>query len=93
MVSLSRLLNGFSKGKARRRPVAPRLRPALDVLEDRCCPSTVSSIAANFNGTAIPAGDTVWFSSVFQASGLPKTSAVTVHVENGSIDFNVGTTP
>src|SRR5258706_16096131 len=31
---------------------------------------TTSSITANFNGTAIAGGDTIWFTSVLKASGL-----------------------
>src|SRR4051812_47928127 len=65
---------------------------ALETLEDRTVPSTVSSITANLNGTAIPAGDTLWFNSAFTASGLPKNAAVTLHVVDAAIDFNVGAT-
>src|SRR3954447_8110256 len=75
------------------RPPPPRFRPVIDAVEDRLVPSTVSSIAASFNGTAIPAGSTVWFNSAFTASGLPKTAPVTLHVEHGSIDFTAGSTP
>src|SRR5947209_6455693 len=79
---------------ANRRPVRrdSRVRPALELLDERLTPSVVSSITANFNGTAIPAGDTVWFSGAFQASGLPKTGSVTLHVENGAIAFTAGGT-
>jgi hypothetical protein len=48
---------------------------------------------ANFNGTAIPAVDTLWFDGAFAASGLPANAPVTLHVENGSIDFTAGSTP
>src|SRR5262245_32714274 len=68
-------------------------KPNLELLEDRLAPSTVSSITTSFNGTVIPAGDTVWFNSAFTASGLPKAAPVTLHVENGSIDFTAGGTP
>jgi hypothetical protein len=77
-----------------RAPLAKRRRqPTYEVLENRDTPSTVSSIAANFNGTAIPAGDTIWFSGSFQAGGLPPGASVTLHVENGAIDFTSGGTP
>jgi hypothetical protein len=75
--------------KHQRRPGG--VRPALEALEDRAVPSTVSSITANFNPTAIPAGDTLWFSSVLQAGGLP-SSPVTVHVVNASISFTAAGT-
>src|SRR6478609_696505 len=70
-----------------------RVRPSLETLEDRTVPSTLSSITGNFNGAAIPAGDTVWFSSVLSASGLPKGAPVTVHVVNASIGFTAAGTP
>lgn len=66
--------------------------PTVENLEDRMTPSTVSSIAASFNGTAIPTGDTVWFNAAFTASGLPKGATVTVHVDNGAIDFSANGT-
>jgi hypothetical protein len=49
-------------------------------------PSTVSSITSNFNGTAIPAGDTIWFSSVAQVQGVG-SSPVTIQVVNQTISF------
>jgi hypothetical protein len=77
--------------KSRQRVAAASL-PGVETLEDRTVPSTVSSIVGNFNGTAIPAGETLWFSSEFSASGLPATSPVTLHVTNGAIDFTAGGT-
>jgi len=65
------------------RPARPRFQPALESLEDRAVPTT-SSIISNFNSTAIPAGDSVWFSSVAKVSGVPSTGAV-LHVANQSI--------
>jgi hypothetical protein len=62
----------------------------IQTLEDRSTP-TVSSIVGNLNGTAIPAGDTIWFSSVAKIGGLG-ANQVTLHVENASIQFTVGTT-
>src|SRR5581483_11436881 len=50
------------------------------------------SIAANFNSTPIGAGSTVWFDAAMQASGLPKTGAVTVHVTDAAISFTAGGT-
>ena len=69
-----------------------RWRPSVLALEDRTVPSTVSSITANFNGTAIPVGESLWFNSALTASGLPKAAPATVHVVNGSIDFSAGGT-
>jgi hypothetical protein len=66
-------------------------RPILECLEDRTVPSTLSSITSNFNGTAIPAGDTLWFSSVFKASGLG-SAPVHVHVTNQVISFSTSGT-
>src|SRR5438132_1601268 len=86
-----------SRAAAGRRAARPtpllRWRPSLLALEDRAVPSTVSTIAGNFNGTAIPAGDVLWFDAAFQASGLPKTGAATIHVEDGAIDFTANGTP
>jgi hypothetical protein len=87
---LSHLLSSREKA-GRRRPGG--LRPSLETLEDRTVPSTTSSITANFNGAAIPAGDTVWFSSTVTASGLPKAAPVELHVVNASISFTSGGTP
>jgi hypothetical protein len=82
----------------RPRPVARpnRLRRALTLesLEERTVLSTASSITAGFNGTVIPAGDTLWFSGSLQAGGLPPgTTSATIYVENGSISFTSGGTP
>lgn len=64
---------------------AHRLRPECEALEDRATP-TVSAIASNFNGTAIPAGDSLWFSSVAKVSGVPANGA-TIHVADQAISF------
>lgn len=62
-------------------------QPTLEFLEDRTVPSAVSTIASNFNGTAIPAGDTLWFNSVFKASGVG-SAAVTIRVTDQTIKFS-----
>jgi len=84
---LARLL--FSRGKINQRASKQlsRIRPSLETLEDRTTPSSTSAIAANFNGSAIPAGDTIWFNSVLHVSGLGRTP-VTINVDNGSINFS-----
>jgi hypothetical protein len=45
-----------------------------------------SSLTYNFNNTPIPAGDTVWFSSVVKVSGLGSAPA-NLYVANASISF------
>jgi hypothetical protein len=45
-------------------------------------------ISSNFNGTAIPANDYVWFSAVAKVSGVPSTGA-TVHVTNQTIQYTL----
>jgi hypothetical protein len=45
-----------------------------------------SAVQSNFNGTAIAAGSTVWFSSVFKVSGVGSTP-VTLNVTNQTISF------
>jgi SdrD B-like domain len=69
----------------------PRTQLDAEVLESREVP-TVSSITSNFNGTAIPAGDYLWFSSVAKVSGLG-TAPATVHVTNQTISFTAAGTP
>src|SRR5262249_33887926 len=96
MTLLSRLFSYFS-GKAackssRRPAVSNRWQPMLEDLECRTVPSTLSWIKSNFNGTAIPAGDTLWFNSVFKASGVG-SNTVTIHVTNQTITFTAAGTP
>jgi hypothetical protein len=45
-----------------------------------------SSIGSNFNGTAIAAGNYIWFTSVLKVSGL-QTSPVTIWVSHSTISF------
>jgi hypothetical protein len=74
---------------------ANRFRPDLSdgLLEDRIVPSTYSTITGSFNGTAIAAGNTIWFDAAFTASGLPKNAPVQIHVVNSQISFTAnGTT-
>jgi hypothetical protein len=58
-------------------------RPTLEGLEAREVP-TVTSISSTFNGTAIPAGSTVWFSSVAKVSGVG-SNPVTFHLTDATI--------
>jgi hypothetical protein len=46
----------------------------------------VSAIAANFNGEHIDAGDTIWFNSAGQVSGL-ETETATLRITDGQISF------
>jgi hypothetical protein len=74
----------------------PDARPArraglgCEPLEDRVTP-TASAITSNFNGTAIQAGNYLWFNSVAKVSGV--TEPTTVRVSQATITFNAGSTP
>ena len=48
-----------------------------------------SSIVSNFNGTAIPRGSFLWFSSVFKASGLG-SQPVRMFLRAASVQFTAG---
>ena len=74
-----------------KKQVKRRAQLALEILEDRAVPSVVSSNVANFNGTAIPAGDDIWFSSVAQVQGVGN-SPVTIDVTNQTISFTANGT-
>src|SRR5678810_778191 len=51
-----------------------------------------SAITSNFNGTAIPGGDFVWFNGVVKVNGL-SASPATVFVTHATITFTAnGTT-
>lgn len=63
----------------------------LETLEDRATPS-VSMITSNFNGTAIPAGDYLWFSSVAKVQGVG-SSPVTLDVTDATISFTADGAP
>ena len=75
-------------------PLGLACRLACESLEDRTTPTassgTFSAITSNFNGTAIPGGDYIWFSSVGKVTGVGSTP-VTIHITNQTITFN-GTT-
>jgi hypothetical protein len=77
----------------RRQPWSRRGRwaPGVDGLEERLVLSTLSSISGNFNGTAIPAGDSVWFSSVAKVQGA-HSSPVTIDVTDQTISFTANGT-
>lgn len=55
------------------------------------CPTQASTIAANFNGTAIGSGDYLWFTSVLKPSGLG-SNPVTIFVRNSAITFTANGT-
>jgi Carboxypeptidase regulatory-like domain len=73
------------------KPRTTRVRLSLAGLEDRTTP-TATSITGNFNGTAIAAGDTVWFSSVGKVSGLG-TNPSTLYLTDGTISFTANGSP
>jgi hypothetical protein len=75
---------GHRRGETR--ATTRRSRPVLDELEGRVVLSTLSSMTSNFNGTAIPANDSVWFSSVAKVQGVG-SSPVTLRVEDQTITF------
>src|ERR1700755_2240793 len=62
----------------------PVLQPASALANDATCAPT--AITSNFNGTAIPAGRTIWFNSVLKASGLGD-GATTIRVVGQSIEL------
>jgi hypothetical protein len=70
----------------KRKGAARRWQPRLEVLEDRCVPST-SSIASNFNATAVAPGSTLWFNSVANVTAVGTASA-TIEVTNQTITFS-----
>src|SRR4051794_24863194 len=84
-------VHGIKKNTKRMRKQTG-FRPTMDSLEERLTPSTASSITGSFNGTSIAAGNTIWFSSVLKVSGVG-SAPVTLHVENGAIDFAAGGMP
>jgi hypothetical protein len=51
------------------------------------CVPNPTSIQSNFNGTPIPAGDFIWFSSVIKVQGLPSGQSATVFFEKQTITF------
>jgi hypothetical protein len=94
MNMISRLLHSVGrddKRAGRSQSKSLNFRPTVELLEDRSVPSVVSSISSNFNGTAIPAGDDIWFSSVAKVQGVG-SSPVTIHVTNQTISFTANST-
>lgn len=65
---------------------------AVITTTDLTPPGVTNSIAANFNGTAIPAGDDVWFSAVTKVSGLG-SSPVNIFISNSTITLTANGTP
>jgi hypothetical protein len=55
------------------------------------CTATGSS-QSSFNGTVIPAGDTIWFSGVVKVNGLPSSGSGTVGLTGGTIQFSANGT-
>jgi hypothetical protein len=62
------------------------------MLEDRSVPAAISTLSQGFNGTAIPAGDSIWFNSEFNVSGLGQATSVTLHVTDQSVSYTAGGT-
>jgi hypothetical protein len=53
------------------------------------CKGTPSTNSSNFNGTAIAAGDWIWFNSNLSAKGIPSTGA-TLTLNSSTITFSLG---
>lgn len=77
--------------KARLRPASLHLRPrvsrAIPLLQQ--ADPGLSSIISNFNGTAIPAGDFIWFNSTLKAGSLGP-SPVRIFLRSATIQFTAG---
>jgi hypothetical protein len=90
MKLFSRLFSRSPRSQGAARP-RHSVRPILEGLEDRMVPSGLTSITSNFNGTAIPGNDYLWFSSVAKVQGLGSTP-VNLNLTGGSISFSAGGT-
>jgi hypothetical protein len=51
-----------------------------------------SQIKGNFNGTAIAAGNYIWFNSVFSPKNIPSSGSVTISVSNAQVTFSANGT-
>ena len=77
--------------------VTPRVRfvhlasALVAVLAATPAGAVTSSLTTGFNGTAIPAGRTIWFSNVFKYSG-PTSSPAVIDVTGGTITFTANAT-
>jgi SdrD B-like domain len=81
-MQLLRQLFGRQQAAPKRRPVGSR--PGLEALEARDVP-TLTAISSTFNGTAIPAGSSVWFNSVGKVSGVKDDAAATIRLTDATI--------
>jgi hypothetical protein len=84
-------LTGTQRPIRNAKPGLHRVRPSLEVLEDRTVLST-STIQSNFNGTAIPGGDHIWFNSVINTHGLSTSSPTVIDFADQSVLFNANGT-
>src|SRR5579859_1131975 len=76
-----------SRRTTRQRKALPRRPLGLEVLEDRWVPTTTSSIAVNFNATAVAPGSYIWFNSVANVAGVG-TNWCNIYVTNQTISFS-----
>ena len=51
------------------------------------CTPNPTTIQSNFNGTAIPASDFIWFSAVLKVQGIPSGQTATVFFDSQDITF------
>jgi hypothetical protein len=66
------------------------LRLPFEIVASSC--TQPSAITANFNGTDIPAGSTLWFNSVLSPTGLSTTNPTSIFVTDASIQFTANGT-
>jgi hypothetical protein len=90
MSMLRRLFATAQPRVARSERRSRAFQPQIEHLEDRSLLSTsgIGSITQNFDRTAIHAGDTLWFSSVFKISGVGAAGA-TFQFVNDTISYTV----
>ena len=87
-------LAGLVPGLARANSLqSTRTTMATNLPCSSVCTPNPTSIQSNFNGTAIPAGDYIWFSSVLKVQGLPSGQSATVVFQNQSITFTANGQP
>lgn len=84
--------NNLSLASVNKALTHPAAKVPMAFLQGGSGGGTSSSIKSNFNGTAIPAGDTIWFTAVLKLNGTVPRSPVNIAVHKSTIQFVAGST-